>query len=176
MAASKVNQALKNYEIIAAKIRKIAEIDGDDDTFRDVLLICIAGQVEAAHDVARRRVLPPLPSGWVDALGKERILKILDAVGDDGHGIYVEKKLADVEAPEEVLQHFVKVFASEPYPKTIITNNDGHVVSHMTGVYGLDIIQAIANSMSIHSEKMGRGYAARDLTKKIKEKLNEVNV
>ena len=173
MAASKVEQALKNYEMIAAKIRKIAEINGKDETFRDVLLLCIAGQVMAANDACKRRSLPPLSPTWVTDLGKETILKILDVVGDDGHGIYTKEEVANTGVSDAVLAHFVRVQASDPYPKAIITNNQGNVVSHLEGVYGLDVIQAIGNNLGIHAEKMGRGFAARELTTKIKEKLNE---
>jgi hypothetical protein len=138
-------------------------------------VIAVQGKCEEALHSMKRKSGRPKP-GWAEALPKETILKALDYINGDGHSLYAPVAFTELGIPRNIVRHYTRVYSSDiRNPKEMMFDQRGRFVSHMKGIYGLDILRALANDLNApDSSALGRGFEARELTKNIKDKLNEV--
>lgn len=101
----------------------------------------------------------------------EQHLKVLDALGDDGHTIWGVSHLAEAGIDSRIIQAFVHTYQSDlSSPKSTIHVNDVPVAS-LSGVYGLAVLHSLARYHGVTTDKLGRGRQATDLTHKLRALL-----
>lgn len=102
----------------------------------------------------------------VKATDKETLKK---AVMVDGHTIYSPAKFLDAGLDTAVVKAFTKKQESgEHYKEKLFVN--GKEVDALEGVYGLDLLEFVANCFGVTSWKMGRGSRAAHLCEQLVEK------
>ena len=90
----------------------------------------------------------------------------------DGHTVFHPDDFNML--PEFVKDHFSKILESSPAsrnPKGTIYLEDGRASPDLFGIYGLDLIVAVARAHNVHSAKNGRGFMAADLKEQLAAKL-----
>lgn len=103
------------------------------------------------------------------------LLLVCDFLEGDGHTVWRTEPLQKL-LPQEYVEEVTNKFESDTghYKTTIFKN--GEVVPETTGVYGLSLYRRIARDLGLPGSEMGgRGFAARDLDRRIREHLQEVN-
>lgn len=106
----------------------------------------------------------------IQTMPPEKVLACID--GLDPWTIYEPSYFTERGLPEEAVPLFSKIYESDGSPKGTITDmSTGEVVDQIAGIYALDFIQAVAQCFGITSDKMGRGFRARDLSQQIREYL-----
>lgn len=169
---AKALKAIDNIRYQARSLRKV------DRAIVDVALLALTGlqgkTEEARFHVSTKR--PQLKPDWAKKLTKDAITKLLDIIGGDGHSIFPTYVFKDVGLPRTVVRHFVDIYPSDiRNPKSTIFSPNGTVLSHMRGMYGLDVLRSLASSLdAASSASIGRGSEARELTENIKNKLLEL--
>lgn len=108
---------------------------------------------------------------WND-VSKDEMTKLLSVIGGDGHTIYNESYLLEHDVPNSVVNAFVTTYKSDGTLKGNIEVN-GAPVKSMKGVYGLSVLWSLASHFNVESDKMGRGFQARELTDGIRKALAE---
>ena len=96
---------------------------------------------------------------------KAVLTKVINSV--DGHGIYAPSLFTEAGLDVAVVNAFTKKLHSGNTPKETIFDNDNNAVESMTGVYGLDLLEFIADQFGVSSWKMGRGSRAAHLTEQL---------
>ena len=103
----------------------------------------------------------------IRATPKEVLTKCLEGV--DGWTIFTTDKFLKAGLDPEIVAAFTERHMSGDTPKETIFK-EGEAVGSMIGVYGLDVLRAIAGAFGISSYKMGRGSHARHLLEQLLEK------
>lgn len=83
-----------------------------------------------------------------------------------GHNILSTEALIERGIPEAIIQPLVSTHeSSRRSPSSMIFANDGGVLGAATGVYDLELLNAICRDYGVSTDTpyMGRGYQARDL-------------
>jgi len=93
------------------------------------------------------------------------------AIMVDGHTIYKPEKFTETGLDPTIVAAFTKTLKSGNHPKEMIEDTQGNYAAEMNGVYGLEILEFIANVFNVTSWKMGRGSRAQHLI----EQLTETN-
>lgn len=107
-------------------------------------------------------------------LNDEQLLKLIDAIGDDGRTIIDREQLAlEIGCEPHVLNQYTRDHASSmTNPKEMITRGDGSHAEHVVGIYGLDMLEALCKQLDLKpAEKMGRGWRARAATDALRRHL-----
>jgi hypothetical protein len=147
----------------------------DEYEFAYLVLDSISGKCKEhlnniMHDHGR---LPAIEPDWASKLPKEVIGEVLKVIEGDGHTLFSSKAFLDAGLPVDVVTHFTHVHATDlSDPKGVMTDNDGNLVSHLEGVYGLELLRGLGKSLGAATSKaLGRGFEARELTKNIEQLL-----
>ena len=79
----------------------------------------------------------------------------------DGHGIIDPRKLIEAGLPEKAVAYFTETLKSDGTHKGTVYV-DGQPVDKLTGVYGLRLLEAIADAHGVTYQRfMGRGFQAQ---------------
>jgi len=114
-------------------------------------------------------------------LNREEMLRIVDAIDGDGHGIYSQKEFAEsCGIRPEQLNRWTRDHVSNPedHKQTIYaTGTQGfpgqETIEHMVGVYGLSLIEGIAEHLGLPTNvAFGRGSRCRILSSHISHALS----
>jgi hypothetical protein len=106
-----------------------------------------------------KKVAELVKSTPVDALKK--------AIDVDGHSIYDPSKFIEAGLDPVVVEAFTEVQKSDGTPKGTIFSRDWEILPTLKGVYGLNLLEFIAQQFGVTSDKMGRGFRAADLQKQL---------
>lgn len=102
---------------------------------------------------------------------KDKILKLLEHIGNDGHTIWKPEAITEAGFDEALAERFMHSYESDANdPKWMITGRDGKPREKLTGIYGLNVLEAICSDLGIdHYQPMGRGRTAQICTKAIRD-------
>lgn len=104
----------------------------------------------------------------IQKMQPDKILACID--GLDPWTIYKPSSFVEKGLPEEAVSLFARRYKSDGSAKGSITDLEtGEIVDEMEGIYALDFVQDVAWTFGITSDKMGRGFRARDLSQQIRE-------
>lgn len=95
----------------------------------------------------------------------------------DGHTVFKVEAFTELGVPQELIDRYTHEHKSDTsdYKKTL-TDNRGRVIPKVMGVYGLTVIEAIANDLGLPgSSKMGRGFRAQECREQICDYLGKVS-
>lgn len=99
------------------------------------------------------------------------VLETVKVIGGDGWTIFDPQAFPKM--PDTIKALYEHSHASGDRIKEQITRSDGST-GDVTGIYGLDVIEGVADALDCDSSKQGRGSRARDLVSKIENKLGGV--
>lgn len=103
----------------------------------------------------------------------KRVRVLLKEIGNDGHTIWPVEVLAAF--PPELQRRFVETHLSSATDPTRAIYKNGKVVDQLKGVYGLHILFALAQDLSVHyKDALGRGTQARYLTEALNKHLEKL--
>lgn len=85
----------------------------------------------------------------------------------DGWTIFDPKQFTELGLDPEIVEAFTKNHKSGSHPKEQISVEGKGVVSSLKGVYGLELLQWIADVFGVSSWKMGRGFRAQHLQEQL---------
>jgi hypothetical protein len=89
----------------------------------------------------------------------------------DGHTILAPKAFLEAGLPAEVVDFATSSYKSDGSPKGTIFVK-GQPVKELTGVYGLDLLELIARSLSLQYRScMGRGFQAQAIQQALHQHL-----
>lgn len=109
-----------------------------------------------------------------DKVSLEDQTRVVDAFADDGHSVYdATGMLEDMLIPRSVADHFAEKQVSDGTFKGTTWNEFGEPIEPV-GIYGLDVLRSLAAHHGLSSAAMGRGFAARDLTRQLRAKLHHL--
>lgn len=96
---------------------------------------------------------------------------LLESISDlDGHSLYKPQKFSKL--PPEVVEAFTETIESDTSdPKTTIFNDRGEALAYVHGIYGLRLVEFIAQTFGITSWKLGRGSRYYHLLEQLQETL-----
>jgi hypothetical protein len=106
---------------------------------------------------------------WSDFSRGEQ-MKVVELMGNDGHTIYDTSRLIEAGLHPRIANTFSHTYKSDGSLKGSIESN-GVYVDELNGIYGLDVLWSLARYFNEESDKMGRGFQARELTEKIRKHL-----
>lgn len=111
---------------------------------------------------------------WVTKLNPDVVEKIIDVIAGDGHTIFDPKAFLEEEIPKEIVDRFTVVHKSGDTPKSKIFGDHG-VYESLRGVYGLDMLQGIAEQLNLSGwgHLTGRGFRARRVTEVLRDWIEE---
>lgn len=99
---------------------------------------------------------------------REAIRKAVEDIGGDGHSIMRAEFFSDRGIDDEFVQRMSHTYSSDGSYKGSIWNDRGEMLAQSTGVYTLDFLRACHRIFKTPgSSKMGRGFAARELTEQL---------
>lgn len=102
----------------------------------------------------------------VRALPKETILAA--AYRCDGHTIFKPEAFLDAGLPQAIVDYVTHSHASDGSPKGTIFV-DGQPVKELAGVYGLDLLRFLADSLGVqYASAIGRGFQAQHIQTALK--------
>tara|TARA_R100000773_G_C4182375_1_gene91553 strand:+ start:494 stop:823 length:330 start_codon:yes stop_codon:yes gene_type:complete len=105
-------------------------------------------------------------------LNRKAVKKVCEYL--DGHTIFDPDHLIKDGLPQEFVENYTRTFKSNGTGKGNIYK-DGKVLDELKGVYGLHILQAIADIVGADYEtKSGRGFQAESYRKGILKRIDEV--
>lgn len=113
-----------------------------------------------------------LPTDWAKQITVPTVLKVADAM--DGHTIFEPEYLLELGLPAHVVEAYTVVFKSDlSHAKaTIFDNKTGKPVKEQKGIYGLNLLTGLANSLQVkYPGCLGRGTQAAKIRKALHEAL-----
>jgi hypothetical protein len=103
---------------------------------------------------------------------KKVLKKVIKKI--DGHTIYSAAHFTNLGLSEEIVAPFCKTNKSDGSdPKYQIFGKDGKLLRELEGVWGLRLLEFIASTFEVYSDKEGRGFRANDLIEKLKKKFSK---
>lgn len=97
------------------------------------------------------------------------VVALVKMIDGDGHTIFDRQGLPMV--PGDVLDEYERAHIAHPdHPKSMIEGDE--VSALLGGIQGLELVQGIGRVLNIHSDRSGRGFICRDLSRRILEKLD----
>jgi len=103
---------------------------------------------------------------------KKVLKKVIKKI--DGHTIYSAAHFTKLGLSEEIVVPFCKMNKSDGSDlKYQIFGKDGKLLRELEGVWGLRLLEFIATTFEVYSDKEGRGFRANDLIEKLKKKFSE---
>lgn len=101
-------------------------------------------------------------------LSHATLLAIASVSEGDGHSIFGPQAYLDAGMPKELVEAFGEKHTSDGSVKGTIFV-DGKAVRALTGVYGLTVVESIANALNLQTGSfMGRGFRAQAAFRAIK--------
>jgi hypothetical protein len=105
-------------------------------------------------------------------LSDETLLAICDYLDGDGHSIFGQGWLRELNVPEDYIDAVSRTHHSDGSPKGSISNPDGELVESLQGVYSLDLYRRMGRDLGMPGSAFGgRGFEARDWDRRIREHL-----
>lgn len=177
--------AYRTTQMLVKKVYKIVGLISDLDMIglskkeenddlvevKKLAIYCVEGNLERLRDSLKRTKRVPPPEDWATKLAPAVLVKILDVINGDGHTIFLPGAFIKAGLSRKVVDWFTEVYPTGMEPTSVLTNETG-IIPFVRGIYGLDLLRVIAGKFSVYSTALGRGFEARELTEKIKEKLN----
>lgn len=168
-------RALKAINDIEYGARSIGKVDPEVKEVANMLLLALRGRVEAAEfNINYKR--PKLKTDWAKQLPQEVLVSTINIINGDGHKIVAPVDLWHSGLPRQVINAHVRIYPSDVRnPKHCVSDRKGRLVSSMKGIYGLDLLRNMAHSLDVAPySSLGRGSEARELTARIRTKIEEL--
>jgi len=145
----------------------------DEYEFAYLVLDSIGGKCREhmngiVHDHGR---VPALETDWAAKTPRAVIEEVLKIIRGDGHTMFDSQAFLDAGLPENVVTHYTRIRATDlSNPRGVMTDKTGNLVSHIEGIYGLDLLRGMVRSLGVPaSQALGRGFEARELTHNIEQ-------
>lgn len=125
----------------------------------------------------RKRKAPAKKTSVLSVPSKESILKLMDEIGGDGHGIQDPSLYVKLGFPSDWIAAMTHTFRSNPAggPKEVIFGAHEQILKEVTGIYSLPahwkIAEQIGADTSDAAKALGRGTTAARLAAAIRRKL-----
>lgn len=103
-------------------------------------------------------------------LGLDSALVLKVANMCDGHTILAPDELIQAGLPYLLVAQFTERHESGDHYKEQLTGSNGESVTHLDGVYGLDLLKSLADNLGIkYVRKLGRGTQASAIQQALHE-------
>ena len=164
---------VKYHAAIAALDNVVGLSTNEKDVyeFAELVLMAVSGKCLESLDGIQHTHGQQPDMDWATRIDKAVILKVLERIHGDGHTLFKPEGFIEDGLPESTVKFFTRVHATDlSSPQGFLMGNDGGMISHLEGIYGLELLRGIARSLGAKSSTaIGRGFAARELTDNIKE-------